>query len=342
MPHQRHRNTILLFTLAAFLGACHGPARHNERPQPPPPTTVIDPAYPTAPTQAADTLLADSVQNAATDSLVALADSAGKLPAANVRTQPAPKPTGKSLLTKTPKGLKVSALNQQQDTVQNLAVRFSWQQNQFDAYLVNLNTSQVHLYRNQPNGQRLENIGQLLAQEPSLLFATNGGIFTPALEPEGLYIEKGRHEYTLNLAQNRRGNFYLQPNGVFFIDTMGQAGIMESQAFKKAFPVYKSLQYATQSGPMLVHKGALHPAFNKGSANRYIRSGVGIIDPQTVVFIISERPVNFYDFASVFKDYYGCQEALYLDGSISRTYLPGLNRKGLDGNFAVLIGVKNI
>ena len=58
-----------------------------------------------------------------------------------------------------------------------------------------------------------------------------------------------------------------------------------------------SCSWATQSGPMLLINGAINPEFQENSANLKIRSGVGIIDDRNVVFVISNEPINFYDFA---------------------------------------------
>ena len=94
--------------------------------------------------------------------------------------------------------------------------------------------------------------------------------------------------------------------------------------------------YATQSGTMLVIDGTLHPAFTKGSANVHIRNGVGVLPDGRLLFAMSKQKINFYDFASFFKNK-GCQQALYLDGFVSRTYLPEQNWVQIDGHFGVLI-----
>jgi uncharacterized protein YigE (DUF2233 family) len=38
---------------------------------------------------------------------------------------------------------------------------------------------------------------------------------------------------------------------------------------------------------------------------------------------VSETPVNFHTFGRLFRDELGCQDALYLDGSISQIYVDG-------------------
>lgn len=98
------------------------------------------------------------------------------------------------------------------------------------------------------------------------------------------------------------------------------------------------IKYATQSGPMLVIDGKIHTAFTPGSTNLNIRNGVGILPNNEVVFAISKAGISFFDFATYFKNL-GCKNALYLDGFVSRTYLPEKNWVQVDGDFAVMIGV---
>ncbi len=121
---------------------------------------------------------------------------------------------------------------------------------------------------------------------------------------------------------------------MIYIRTDEVAGICTLAGFKND----RKLESATQSGPMLVIDGALHPAFNPGSSNLAIRNGVGILPTGKLVFVLSKEPVNFYDFASYFKSL-GCLNALYLDGFVSRMYLPEKKWIQTDGNFGVIIGV---
>lgn len=89
---------------------------------------------------------------------------------------------------------------------------------------------------------------------------------------------------------------------------------------------------------MLVIDGKLHPKFNEGSKNLNIRNGVGILPNGNVLFAMSKKKINFYDFAQYFKKL-GCKNALYLDGFVSRTYLPSKGYKTNGGKFGVIIGV---
>ena len=72
--------------------------------------------------------------------------------------------------------------------------------------------------------------------------------------------------------------------------------------------------FATQSGPMLVIDGDLHPALIEGSSDRTWRTGVGLSSDGQVHFAISQRHVNFHDFARLFRDELSCDNALFLDG----------------------------
>jgi hypothetical protein len=88
---------------------------------------------------------------------------------------------------------------------------------------------------------------------------------------------------------NRRdgpGNFHLKPNGVFFIDGE-KGGVMETEAFLASG---LEPRYASQSGPMLVIDGEIHPKFSEDGTSFQRRNGVGSPDPHTLVFAISEGP----------------------------------------------------
>lgn len=187
---------------------------------------------------------------------------------------------------------------------------------------------------NGTNYKNFENLREVLkGQRKSLVFAMNGGMYTKELSPLGLYIEKGKVLSKLNTTKTAHGNFYLQPNGVFYLNKDGSPVICTTPNFE----LHEDIDYATQSGPMLVIDGTIHPAFRQGSRNVHIRNGVGILPDGKLLFIMTKEKINFYDFATLFKEQ-GCKNALYLDGFVSRTYLPSKNWKQLDGNFGVIIG----
>ncbi|MEJ6792475.1 MAG: phosphodiester glycosidase family protein [Lacinutrix sp.] len=165
-----------------------------------------------------------------------------------------------------------------------------------------------------------------------LIFAVNGGMFKKHFSPQDLYIEKGKILSKLDTIQNGFGNFYLQPNGVFSITEKAVSSITTTQNFMSTSNNY----YATQSGPMLVIDGELNPKFNKGSSNLNIRNGVGVLPNGDLLFAMSKKEINFHDFATFFKNN-DCESALYLDGFVSKTYLPSKHWEQLEGEFGVII-----
>jgi uncharacterized protein YigE (DUF2233 family) len=145
----------------------------------------------------------------------------------------------------------------------------------------------------------------------------NAGMYHDGLGPVGLFVEDGRQETPLNRADGE-GNFFLKPNGVFFVRKDGSAGVMETTAYAAAHPEGDpDIAHATQSGPMLVIDGKVHPRFEPDGASRFIRNGVGVRGDGTVVLAISRQPVSLGSFARLFKDELACPNALFLDGAIS-------------------------
>lgn len=165
--------------------------------------------------------------------------------------------------------------------------------------------ARLRLYYQDERGQRLGSLGRLhhwLAQRhDSLLFAMNGGMYAPGGRPQGLFIEGGRTLVSLDTTRGT-GNFYLRPNGVFMLSRAGQAGICATEQFRPS----PAVAYATQSGPLLVHRGQPNPLFRVGSANRVVRNGVGLLPDGRVLLALSREPVNFYDFARYFQQR-GCR-----------------------------------
>lgn len=195
----------------------------------------------------------------------------------------------------------------------------------------------VSLYWKDDRGKLLGSLGRLKAfveeRRQRLVFAMNGGMYMEDRAPLGLFIQKGKTIRSLNKAKGS-GNFFLQPNGVFYINSSGKGTICKTAGFRNG----KDIRYATQSGPILVINGSVHPAFKKGSSNVNIRNGVGILPDGRMLFAMSKKEVSLYDFAEYFKNK-GCRNALYLDGFVSRTYYPAISWKQLDGYFGVMVGV---
>lgn len=207
----------------------------------------------------------------------------------------------------------------------------------FVSYIVDSNKLNIAFYwKNEKDVyfRNAENLNRWLRdQNKKLLFAVNGGMYKKDHSPQGLYIENSVLKCEIDTT-NGSGNFYLQPNGVFYLTTDKQPYI----CLTKEFVQNKNVRFATQSGPMLVINGKIHSAFKEGSSNVNIRNGVGILPNNEIVFAMSKKEINFYEFAAYFKKL-GCKNALYLDGFVSRTYLPEKKWIQKDGDFGVLIGV---
>jgi uncharacterized protein YigE (DUF2233 family) len=175
---------------------------------------------------------------------------------------------------------------------------------------------------------------ELAGQGQELVFAMNAGMFGTDLKPIGLYVQGGKQIHKLNRAAGP-GNFHMKPNGVFYIAS-GKAGVMETDAFAKS-GIKPDL--ATQSGPMLVVNGAIHPKISASGTSAKLRNGVCVNDAGKIDFVISDRLVTFYDFAAFFLDDLGCKNALFLDGSVSSLYAPEIGRSDFLARIGPIVGV---
>ncbi len=168
----------------------------------------------------------------------------------------------------------------------------------------------------------------------TLLFAMNGGMYERDFSPVGLHIENGRTLSGLNTKTvkgrpSQIPNFYKKPNGVFYWGD-GRVGVLESGQFQAQKP---GAAFATQSGPMLVVEGVIHPAFLQKSSDFKPRNGVGVTPDGAVYFVMTKGRVSFYDFARVFRDGLGVQNALFLDGGWAPgLYAPELRRNDRPGH----------
>lgn len=176
---------------------------------------------------------------------------------------------------------------------------------------------------------------ELDEQGETLIFAMNGGMYHEDRRPVGFFRDAFGDQATVN-TNDGPGNFHLKPNGVFWLES-GRAGVSESQAF---LDQGIDPDYATQSGPMLVIDGALHPGLNPDGTSHRRRNGVGVsADGQTVHFAISDAAVTFYEFATLFQDEIGVPNALFLDGQVSRIFAPELKRNEVGADLGPIVGV---
>jgi len=199
--------------------------------------------------------------------------------------------------------------------------------------------SDIRLWLRAPDGEvfgTFERLADHLADRgEQLSFAMNAGMYHSDRRPVGLYVEEGEQQARIVTSQGP-GNFGLLPNGVFCVGATGFA-VVESRRFAEGG---ESCIHATQSGPMLVIDGALHPRFLPQSTSRYLRNGVGVsADGQRAVFAISDERVNFDEFARMFRDALGLRDALYFDGNVSRLHAPALGRSDGGRPMGPIIGM---
>jgi uncharacterized protein YigE (DUF2233 family) len=184
---------------------------------------------------------------------------------------------------------------------------------------------------------------EINSQGKSLAFAMNAGMYTDDFSPMGLYVEDRQELRPLNTIELKSPsgvvpNFYKKPNGVFFVDEKGP-GILPTSAFRNR---RNKAVFATQSGPMLLIDGKTNPIFIPGSKDRTRRSGVGLCEGGTVRFAISDGPVNFHDFAELFRRELKCSDALFLDGGRGAgIYVPAMGREDWSGHggYGPIIGL---
>ena len=182
------------------------------------------------------------------------------------------------------------------------------------------------------------NLTRALAEnDQTLRFAMNAGMYDKARNPIGLYVEAGVVKKSANTNEGP-GNFHLMPNGVFWVTRDGEARVATTEAYLSG-AAGDAIAFATQSGPMLVIDGALHPKFLPASTSRKIRNGVGVTKAGDVVFVKSDTLVTFHAFARYFKNALGADNALFLDGTISRVYAPDLNRNDGGAAMGPIVGV---
>jgi uncharacterized protein YigE (DUF2233 family) len=186
----------------------------------------------------------------------------------------------------------------------------------------------------------LDNLSAMANQTEDVLVAMNAGMFKEGeagkYEAQGLLVHDGRTVAELEINDSTgNGNFYWKPNGVFWTDEAGKPHVTETSDF--AHTSRCCVKEATQSGPLLVLRGVIHPSPGTSTADQkflrsattYIRNGVGVRKRSELLFAISIEPVRMVDLARLFLYRLHCHDSLYLDGAISEMFLPkGLGAHG--------------
>ena len=161
--------------------------------------------------------------------------------------------------------------------------------------------------------------------ESAIAFVMNAGAFGDDLKPIGYYVENGDRLAELNRSDGD-SNFFLKPNGVFF-GTGGSWRIIETDTFLRTIGTRPA--FGTQSGPMLVIGGKLHPEVQDDGPSKAIRSGVGVASDGKAHFVIANAPLSYGKLARFFRDELKTPNALFLDSGNSSLWDPASAR--MDG-----------
>lgn len=157
----------------------------------------------------------------------------------------------------------------------------------------------------------------------TIAFAVNGGMYGDDLKPIGYYVENGERMGELNRGDGT-GNFYMKPNGVFF-GSGAKWQVLGSNTFFET--VGDRPEFGTQSGPLLLVDGKLHPEIQENGPSRAIRNGVGVDAKGLAHFVVSGAPISFGQLARYFRDDVKVAQALYLDGAVSSLWDPATGRQ---------------
>jgi uncharacterized protein YigE (DUF2233 family) len=174
----------------------------------------------------------------------------------------------------------------------------------------------------------------------AIAFAMNGGAYGDDLKALGYYVEGGERLREFNRGDAPEGNtsnFFMKPNGVFF-GSGSTWRVLSTEAFYAS--VSDRPEFGTQSGPMLVIEGKLHPDIQDNGPSRAIRNGVGVDAKGMAHFVISDAPVSFGQLARFFRDELKTPNALYLDGQVSALWDPARGRLDKARNGPIVVVTK--
>ena len=159
----------------------------------------------------------------------------------------------------------------------------------------------------------------------------NAGMYEENGSAVGLLISNRKIQHAINLKKELPGNFYTLKNAIFYADTSGKFYVSASDSFNQKYKPekYSDISFATQSGPLLVSNGIINSELGFRSTNKLIRNGIGVVNNSknnVSVFLISETTTTFYEMAALFN-FLGCENALYLDGTVSQLIYKGPNKE---------------
>lgn len=158
--------------------------------------------------------------------------------------------------------------------------------------------------------------------EGAIAFVMNAGPYGDDLKPLGYFVEDSDRLVELETGEGS-GNFFLKPNGVFF-GSDGAWRILGTNTFLRT--IGDRPKFGTQSGPMLVIDGEMHPDIQDDGPSKSIRNGVGLTADGKAHFVISEEPLSFGKLARYFRDEVKTPNALFLDARTSSLWDPATGR----------------
>tara|TARA_B110001452_G_scaffold266130_1_gene272221 strand:+ start:476 stop:1882 length:1407 start_codon:yes stop_codon:yes gene_type:complete len=227
---------------------------------------------------------------------------------------------------------------------QSISKEVTFNSNSYNTYKVKINSytlKNFHIWVNSTFQKHINVVDDFEHYYDSInidnsLFLTNPGIVLDGCAPIGLMVDDYKVIKQLNTG-NGNGNFYnLKPNGALLIKE-DEAIVCKTADVQR----HSGYRIGIQSGPMLVHDGAINSFFNSNSNNRYIRSGVGIIrdslGQKYLLFAISNNPVSFYEFSDFYQSNYRCQNALCIESGRSVMNIPYLNNSNSNDQEMVCI-----
>lgn len=203
----------------------------------------------------------------------------------------------------------------------------------YDAFTVIADSLTVPNFKILTNNQMLEHKEYLKTYwQDSAIFLINASIVDSFCNPIGWFMDHGTEIQPIN-NDDGIGNFYLKPNGAFLI-TDDIAHVIETDSIQEI----EGVRFGIQSGPLLVNNGIVNPHIRQGSANKFIRCGVGITTMNghpELVFAISLEPVNFWDFSQFFTKSFQCTTVLCLESAGSVFKFPFMDNFTSDRDIVV-------
>ena len=166
--------------------------------------------------------------------------------------------------------------------------------------------------------QSLTRLKNALEDSYNVKMIMNAGIYSMNNVPAGLWIEQGKELNALN-TKSGKGNFHVQPNGVFAI-AGNKPYILTTAAYQKS---KLKPDFALQSGPMLIIHGKMNSQFRASLESYHKRNAVCLTKQNELLFLMTIKgEPNLYTLSQGLLKI-GCHDALYLDGTISNWYISG-------------------